>query len=269
VNWGINRSFINVTVGSNTDLFQQNILSGEKFSMKTPMVSICFDDCWKSAITTAFPLLEKYKMTATFYATSDFIASGNEAYVNVADLKHIEERGHEIGSHTVSHPHLMELRDQDLDSEISGGVRGLRKHGFKPRSFAYPYGEWNARVVKWVRQTGFFTARSIERRNNNDRTNPMLLGAHGVRIEHTSDIVGTWIDEAIESKEWCILCFHQIEPKEILEANSWIFGTTPEVLEGILTHLAFTGVNVLTVTQGMEELIAQTLEAGLPIVVAA
>ena len=223
-------------------------------------MSLCLDDGWKSAAMAAYPLLARYGMPATFYIISEMIDDVKyPQYMNVDDLRMLVENGHELGSHTRSHQHLITLTDEEVWAEITGGWDDMRALGFEPRSFAYTYGEWSPYVVKQVWESGFAMARSIERGVNDRRTNPMLLRANGVREADSISQVAEQICQAQLKGGWFILYFHQIEPPEVLRENGWIYGTTPNVLEGILAYIQNAGIQVVTVEKGMERM----LEIGL------
>ncbi|MEK7649989.1 MAG: polysaccharide deacetylase family protein [Patescibacteria group bacterium] len=219
-------------------------------------VSLSFDDGWKSAIMSAYPLLEKYRMPATFYIISDRLTDEHSEYMSPEDLRVLASHDHELGVHTRSHKHLPDLDDKELGYEINQGLDDLLVLGFKPRTFAYPYGDWNPHVVKQVREAGFFAARSIERGMNDERTNHLLLRGNGVREDHTADDVKGWIREAAKTGGWLILYFHQIEQAEVLRERKWIYGTTPQVLEEVLRFLQSEQIPTMTVEKGMEHLLA-------------
>lgn len=222
--------------------------------MHTFWISLSFDDGWKSAITHAFPVLQKYNLPATFYVISDRVDPVQNEYMDRADLRVLVSAGHEVGSHTRSHRHLPELSDEEVWSEIEQGVADLRRLGFSPRTFAYPYGDWSPRIVKQVREAGFFGARTIERGINDSTTNHLLLRAYAVREEDDVDDVCGWIREARALGGWLILYMHQVEPAAVLRKREWIYGTTPDVLEGILSIVVAERIQVLTVEQGLERL---------------
>lgn len=218
-------------------------------------VSLTFDDGWKSAIEHAFPLLEKYRVPATFYVISEKVGPEHQEYMDVGDLRTLVAHGHEIGSHTRFHKHLPGLPDAEVWDEISRGAEDLRLLGFESRTFAYPYGDWNPYVVKQVREAGFFGARTIERGINDAKTNHLLLRVYAVRETHTTEDVRVWIRSAREKGGWLILCFHQIESAVTLREREWIYGSIPDVLGGILNYLTAEEIEVVTVEQGLERLV--------------
>lgn len=217
------------------------------------IISLTFDDGWKSAITAARPLLYRYNLPATFYIISERLHDKFPEYMDKKDLHLLNSDGHEIGVHTRSHKHLPDLSDQEIWNEIVNGREDLKNLGFSPRTFAYPFGEWNPYIVKQVREAGFFAARSIEEGFNNEKSNPFLLRAYAVRIEHTMEKIESWISEFLNSKDKLLILFlHQIEPISILKERKWIYGTTPAVLEDILKLLKKKNIAVLPLEKGLE-----------------
>jgi peptidoglycan/xylan/chitin deacetylase (PgdA/CDA1 family) len=64
--------------------------------------------------------------------------------------------GVDIGSHTVSHPHLTSLGDAELALELASSKRRLEDELARPcRFLAYPYGEHDRRVRAAARAAGY------------------------------------------------------------------------------------------------------------------
>lgn len=71
-------------------------------------------------------------------------------------LRDIAARGAEIGSHTVSHPHLTTLSDSELRAELVDSKRRIEAQiGVPCQSIAYPYGEHDDRVRTMTREAGY------------------------------------------------------------------------------------------------------------------
>ncbi len=71
-------------------------------------------------------------------------------------IKDISDRGHEIGSHTISHPDLTSLSAEQLAYELEASRSELRAITQHPIDFfAYPYGASNERVVAAVQAAGY------------------------------------------------------------------------------------------------------------------
>jgi peptidoglycan/xylan/chitin deacetylase (PgdA/CDA1 family) len=121
---------------------------------------ISLDDGWENQFEYAFPILQKYHDTATFYVVTDYLDHGN--FMTTEQLKTMVAAGMTIGCHTRSHPYLTSVGQQRAWDEIAGAKAILEADGFNIDTFAYPYGAYNARVVDTVREAGFRTARTVD-----------------------------------------------------------------------------------------------------------
>jgi peptidoglycan/xylan/chitin deacetylase (PgdA/CDA1 family) len=72
------------------------------------------------------------------------------------ELRESTSIGVEIGSHTVSHPHLTRLGDAELRRELATSKEQIEDELRRPcRFLAYPYGEWDSRVSAATRAAGY------------------------------------------------------------------------------------------------------------------
>jgi peptidoglycan/xylan/chitin deacetylase (PgdA/CDA1 family) len=78
-----------------------------------------------------------------------------------ADLNTLDAEGIEVGSH--GHMHLeLDARTSDIARrDIVSSRDELVRHGFRPTSFAYPYGYVDERVRSMVAAAGFRTACTV------------------------------------------------------------------------------------------------------------
>jgi peptidoglycan/xylan/chitin deacetylase (PgdA/CDA1 family) len=140
-------------------------------------VSFTFDDGFRSVVERALPILSEHGVPATVFAVTDAVES--EAPMAWAGLKEwlgspfehelegmsweeleqLAGAGWEIGSHTRSHPPLTELDDASLSRELEGSREVCEQRLARPcRSFAYPYGDFDDRVVRAARDAGYEAA---------------------------------------------------------------------------------------------------------------
>jgi peptidoglycan/xylan/chitin deacetylase (PgdA/CDA1 family) len=134
---------------------------------------VTFDDGYESMLTHALPVLEELGLPATVFVPTDF--PGQREYLSWPgieewlDSPHREElrpldwdqlaelvrHGWEIGSHTCSHPHLTELDDEQLASELRESRREITARLGSCQTIAYPYGDVDERVVLAARDAGY------------------------------------------------------------------------------------------------------------------
>lgn len=102
-------------------------------------------------------MLDKYGVKGTFYVITGQIGDK----VSASDLKHIA-KFHEIGAHTVTHPHLCRIDLEMARREIFGSKTALEKilESNCAMSFAYPYGEYNSNHMAMLKQAGFCCGRT-------------------------------------------------------------------------------------------------------------
>jgi peptidoglycan/xylan/chitin deacetylase (PgdA/CDA1 family) len=103
-------------------------------------------------------LLSKYGLTGTFYITKDYRTN------RLSDdaIKKISSE-HEIGAHTLTHPDLRTLSQQDKEREIAGSKAWLEElTGRKVDLFCYPSGRFDAATKEVVRTAGFSAARTTK-----------------------------------------------------------------------------------------------------------
>lgn len=136
---------------------------------------VSFDDAYRD-IAGALDLLESLGASATIFAATDFAEGGlplavpelvNEVSAHPArlatmdwdELRELVARGFEVGAHTVSHPHLPRLADDELDAELlDSRLRCEDELGVPCRYLAYPYGEHDERVRAAARRAGYTAA---------------------------------------------------------------------------------------------------------------
>ena len=71
-------------------------------------------------------------------------------------VRELHRDGHEIGSHSLTHPLLPDLPDEKVEEEVVSSRRELsRQIGADVPSFCYPNGSYDARTLKAVERAGY------------------------------------------------------------------------------------------------------------------
>ena len=91
-------------------------LNGEMELPPKPVL-ITFDDGYLDNYTNAFPILKKYNLQATIFIIPAF-TSVYPGYMTWEQLKEMEANGITIESHTLTHPKLEELPDDEIRLEL-------------------------------------------------------------------------------------------------------------------------------------------------------
>lgn len=89
-------------------------------------VVITFDDGCVSDFKEAYPVLKRLGQRAVFFVTAG--AVGNKGMLNWDQIKEMLDGGMEIGSHTLTHPFVSELDEDELKYELAESKRVLEEH---------------------------------------------------------------------------------------------------------------------------------------------
>jgi peptidoglycan/xylan/chitin deacetylase (PgdA/CDA1 family) len=144
------------------------------------VVSVTFDDAYDSVDKLARPILDRLGIPGTIYAPTRYMGQdepmswpGIEEYFGGPDEKELlpmswerlrsaVEAGWEIGSHTVSHPHLTALDDEPLRRELVDSRKQCAEMtGTDCTSIAFPYGDHDQRVIEASREAGYSAVATI------------------------------------------------------------------------------------------------------------
>lgn len=213
------------------------------------MVTFSFDDSWISQYTVALPILEKAGIKGTFYITTEPIQKAWDDFMVPSQVKEIANKGHEIGDHTTTHPHLTKLSQSNITKEVTDSKKYLENLiGTSVTTFAYPYGEFNATVKNAVKSAGYLSARGINdglNKNTSDKYN--LLSPCILKSTPFSEIKES-IDNAISNDGWYILCFHEIRP------DGDEYSLTESQFQQIVDYVKSVGVKTVTIKEGFDSL---------------
>jgi peptidoglycan/xylan/chitin deacetylase (PgdA/CDA1 family) len=134
------------------------------------LVVITFDDGYADNHDIAAPILERFGLPATFFLTVGFLGTScrfahdlrsPHTFANLSwnQVRSLEARGFEIGSHGWSHRNLAACTlDEARDEILRSGAELTRQLGPGVRAFAYPFGaraDITPEVVQEILQAGF------------------------------------------------------------------------------------------------------------------
>jgi peptidoglycan/xylan/chitin deacetylase (PgdA/CDA1 family) len=96
-------------------------------------VALTFDDGPSQWTSMVLDLLREHGARATFFVIGQRVRERPE------DVKRIVAEGHELGSHTLTHPRLTEIPEDEVLSEITGGLEAIEEVlGERPKLFRAP-----------------------------------------------------------------------------------------------------------------------------------
>jgi peptidoglycan/xylan/chitin deacetylase (PgdA/CDA1 family) len=141
-------------------------------------IAITFDDGYKSVVTNALPIMEKFNISATIFVLGDFENNYGQLrntlpLLTSKEIIDLKNKKFEIGFHTKTHRNLTKIDYVDLRNETFKGKMLLeQKIQHKLKYFAYPEGAYNNDVKKAVAKSGFtfaFTVNAGILKQGNDK----------------------------------------------------------------------------------------------------
>ena len=156
---------------------------------------VTFDDAYRS-VANALPALGRLGVPATVFACPAYADDGRPldvpeleeearkypaemATMRWDDLRALVEQRVEVGSHTLSHPHLTRLSDHELHRELLESRQRIEAELGRPcRFLGYPYGEQDERVQAAARAAGYQAAFALAGRDR--PVSPFALPRVGV-----------------------------------------------------------------------------------------
>ena len=116
-------------------------------------LSISFDCAWGTDYTDKIlDALDFYGVKCTFFAVEFWV----EKYPEYA--KKIVERGHEMGTHSKTHPEMSKLSRGQIEEELKSSVKAIESvTGKKVTLFRPPFGDYDDDVISVAESLGLFT----------------------------------------------------------------------------------------------------------------
>ncbi len=146
---------------------------GHKLPVKKPLL-ITFDDGYENNYLNAYPILKDAGFSSLIFISTGFIGKKNaisderekakENFLNKSEIKEMFESGFFIGSHGINHYFLDRLEEGVLIGELIASKAYLENITGAPVDFfSYPFGAYNAKVMRAVKNAGYTGAFTTEK----------------------------------------------------------------------------------------------------------
>ncbi len=221
------------------------------------IVTLAFDD-GSAGQWAARDILAANQQHATFFIISGDV--GLHYYLNLEQLRQLQQDGHEIGGHTVTHPvSLISLGPSRQRHEICDCRQALLQMGLSVDSFAYPRDSEDPAVEAIVRECGYTAGRAAS--GIRSPTCPKCALAETIpprdpfAIRTVSSVestvtIGELEQVVIDAKNgpggWVIFVFHRL-----CDPICWHNAVTPTTFAAFSKWLADEGIPVRTIHEVM------------------
>ena len=114
--------------------------------------AISFDAAWGNEQTAdLLDTLDRYQVKTTFFLVKQWVDKFPDS------VRDIAKRGHDIGNHSATHPHMAQLSSSEQLEEIVACNAAVEELiGRCPTLFRAPYGEYDNKLVKNLKNRGMY-----------------------------------------------------------------------------------------------------------------
>jgi peptidoglycan/xylan/chitin deacetylase (PgdA/CDA1 family) len=149
-------------------------------------VVVTFDDGYRGIATRAAPALAAYHWAGVL--DLDLSNVKRSEGFGEPSIRWLVAAGWEVDSHSLTHPDLTAVDDAQLEHELTGSRKAIRRLFGEPAEFfCYPAGRFDARVVAAVVAAGYLGATTTES-GLADRRDPYRLAR--VRVDRSDGVAG-------------------------------------------------------------------------------
>ncbi len=126
----------------------------ELYNTDGKYVVITFDDGYVSDYEIASRHLQDVDFKAIYFVTVEF--TGKPGYMDWKHIKELNDTGHLIGSHGMTHRYLSDMDDKEIEEELARSKEMIEDRiGAEVNALSLPGGKGDMRVVRLARKTGY------------------------------------------------------------------------------------------------------------------
>jgi peptidoglycan/xylan/chitin deacetylase (PgdA/CDA1 family) len=170
-------------------------------------VTYTFDDGCSNQFSKAIPLFNEFGYHGTFFTVTNWSP-------NWTALQNAASQGHEVASHTVSHPDLSTLDATEQNTELENSADIINDHieGLNGMTLAYPY---CIPGIDSITVLYYFAARGcqgfVEPSTPGDFLNISSIICGELGDVNSTEAFQQRVDAAASSNGWCVYLIHGID----------------------------------------------------------
>ncbi len=232
------------------------LLAESLFSLEEALISFTFDDGYACQYETVIPLLEKYDFSSTFYFTNDFL--DKPGYVTSKEVIEIFRKGHEIGSHSLTHKNLKQISRSQVKKELMESKLLLEiLIAGSVVSFAPPFGVYGRDAFFFLKNTYSSSRSIVPGLNRIKNINPFFIYGNVIFSSTSLIEIEALIRKTIKEKAWLVLVYHRVDERDHM------LSVSPKKFEQTLKLVQDFGLRVLPVKEALSQYFEVYLDPNL------
>lgn len=190
-------------------------------------ISYTFDDNLRDQYTLAVPMLNAVGFKGTFFvipsATAETPEEGQKKEgqkrawggISWPELKEMAAQGHEIASHTWSHPNLQKLSAADVEAQFAKANEAIATHlGSPPLTLAFPFNA-DTPEIQAIASRHYVAFRDKQASTSG---------------KSTTESLNAWADKLVKEKAWGVMMTHGV-------ASGYAAMSSPDVFRDHLRYV--------------------------------
>lgn len=209
------------------------------------LVILTFDDALASHYSVVAPLLKEYGFGATFFVC-EFPPNSQDSslYMNWRQIQVLDQMGFEIANHTHTHANVSKLSLEEFNSQLDYIEDKCDSLGIpKPKNFAYPGYGLNPKVLEFLKEKDYHTARAGGSRAYDPLVDHPYLIPSWATDETNKEVIFEALGEAKAGKI-VLLTIHGVPDIE----HPWV-NTPPELFKEYLEILKMKDYTVISMKE--------------------
>jgi peptidoglycan/xylan/chitin deacetylase (PgdA/CDA1 family) len=159
----------------------------------TPLPSkpivLTFDDGHLDHYTNAYPILQEFSFTGTFFVITGLLDNRHPDYINWEQANEMKAAGMHIEPHTKNHLELDNRSRDFVVYEVLGSIESVEAHiGQRPRNFSYPVGRYDDLTLQVMQEAAI--ARAVTTQLGSAHTTTNRLEVSRLRVTGNMNVQG-------------------------------------------------------------------------------
>jgi peptidoglycan/xylan/chitin deacetylase (PgdA/CDA1 family) len=150
-------------------------------------VILTFDDGYINHYTTAFPILQEYGYSGTFFIITGRADANNPEHLNWQQIREMSDAGMNMESHTKDHAELNARDYEFIVYQVLGSLESLTRYTERqPLMFCYPVGRYDDSTLNVLNTLPIWAA--VTTQPGTLHTTDRVLEMPRVRISHDTSL---------------------------------------------------------------------------------
>ena len=232
-----------------------NVLTSNSTTLRN-LVTIVSDDGNIEDFTRLKPLFDSKGIKCTFATRVDGQENKASNMMSYAQLKQLQDEGHEIASHTYSHTNLTTVTKTVAEEQLKKSKELLEANGIVCDGIYYPNGVYTTETLELARKYYKYGGATWTSKNGVDLlTNYAPLDLYCFTRTSYGNMTNAFngdkaiadFEKSLSTPSWFVICIHGAEFRDTTHGNSSLEGLTK-----FIDHVKSKGIDIVPTREALK-----------------